>query len=160
MIVRLRKQRNECYPTLQLMIEGTKIEQFGEAHNNKCHKFLGIMMDDRLDWSHHIKYVSNKVRKIIFSLSKIKTIFPCKLRLQLYKSLLIPHIEYGLLIYGNANQIGKVVKLHKWGIRTALNKKYNCHTMPLYKENDILNVRDLYNLKMLNQIRELSLIHI
>ena len=45
------------------------------------------------------------------------------------------------------------VKLHKWGIRTALNSKYNAHTELLYKQHNILNLNDLYELKCMLLIR-------
>jgi hypothetical protein len=44
--------------------------------------------------------------------------------------------------------------LQKWGIRTALNKKYNCHTEPLFKEHNILRLPDLCRLKVQTVIRK------
>ena len=94
------------------------------------------------------------MRKIIYSLKRVKKIFPRALCIQLYKSLLLPHIEYGLEIYGNAKQINRINKLHKWGIRNATNSKYNAHTLPLYKNNNILTLNDLYETKCRYLIRE------
>ena len=58
------------------------------------------MVDDNLNWGEHIAYVENKLRKIIYTLNQVKKILPRRaLCVQLFKSLLMPHIEYGLLIY-------------------------------------------------------------
>ena len=66
----------------------------------------------------------------------------------------MPHIEYGLIIYGNSKKINNITKLQKWGIRTATNSKYNAHTEPLFKINNILKVSDLYDLKIFNFVRQ------
>jgi hypothetical protein len=129
---------------INLKMNNHPITQCGSDYNTKTVKFLGILMDDKLAWNHHIYYVSNKIRKVIFTISKMKKTFPAKLNIQLFKSLLMPHLEYGLYIFGNSKYIGQLTKLQKWGIRTALNKKFNCHTEPLFKEHDILKVPDLY----------------
>ena len=66
----------------------------------------------------------------------------------------MPHIEYGLLIYGNSKKIANICKLQKWGIRAAANKKYNAHTEPLMKKFSVLKVHDLYKTKIINFVRQ------
>ena len=66
----------------------------------------------------------------------------------------MPHIEYGLEAYGSAKGIGRLAKLQKWGIRTAANSKYNAHTEPIYKANNILKIEDLYKLKCMILLRK------
>ena len=105
------------------------------------------MIDSNLYWGEHINYVGNKLRKIIFSLKQIKKIFSYGLRIQLFKSLLMPHLEYGLEAYGSSKSLGRLAKLQKWGMRTAMNSKYNAHTAPMFKQNNILKLDDLYKLK-------------
>ena len=67
----------------------------------------------------------------------------------------MPHIEYGLILYGNSKKIGNINKLQKWGIRTATNSKYNAHTLPLYKANNVMTLGDLYETKCRCLIREI-----
>ena len=36
--------------------------------------------------------------------------------------------------------LDKLIKLQKWAIRTISNSHYRCHTQPLFKEYNILNI--------------------
>ena len=153
MVFKLRKNKKLDRNKINLVLNGVPLEQCGANYQNKSIKFLGIMIDSNLDWGEHINYVSNKLRKIIFSLKQVKKIFPFKLRVQLFKSLFMPHLEYGLEAFGSAKGIGRLSKLQKWGMRTAANSKYNAHTEPLFKANNILKVEDLYKLKCRTLIR-------
>ena len=153
MVFRLKGGKNYKENGINLTLNGVKLKQCGNDYTDKSVKFLGIMLDDSLNWGEHIRYVANKLRKIIYSLKQVKKIFPLGLRLQLFKSLFVPHAEYGIEIFGSSKGIGKLIKLHKWGIRTALNTKYNAHTEPLYKQYNILNLTDLYQLRCMSLIR-------
>ena len=66
----------------------------------------------------------------------------------------MPHLEYGIIIYGNSKKINNIIKLQKWGIRTATNSKYNAHTEPLMKKYNILKLSDLYKVKILTFVRQ------
>ena len=153
MVFRLKGGKNYADNVINLTLNGIKLNQCGADFADKSVKFLGIMLDDNLDWSEHIRYVANKLRKIIYSLKQVKKIFPLGLRLQLFKSLFVPHAEYGIEIFGSSKCINKLVKLHKWGIRTALNSKFNAHTEPLYKQYNILKLINLYEVKCMTLIR-------
>ena len=57
-----------------------------------------------------------------------------------------PHISYGMLAWGKANQstLQKTLTLHKKAIRTICKAKYNSHTEPLFKKLNILRILDQY----------------
>ena len=65
----------------------------------------------------------------------------------------MPHLEYGIEAYGSAKSLGRLAKLQKWGMRTAMNSKYNAHTTPMFKHNNILKLEDLYKLKCRTLLR-------
>ena len=62
----------------------------------------------------------------------------------LYNSLILPHLNYGILAWGAIP--GRLVKLQKWAIRTISNSKYNAHTEPLFKKHGLLKLTDIYKL--------------
>ena len=41
-------------------------------NNVSYHKHLGIVIDDRLSWSHHIRFLTNKLNLRVSVLSRIK----------------------------------------------------------------------------------------
>jgi hypothetical protein len=141
------KKNDPKKSVINLYMGNVKIVQCGKLFDTKSVKFLGVMVDDELNWNEHIRYVANKVRRVLFSLNKVKRSLPTATNIILFQSLAMPHFEYCLNIYGNSCQIQILVKLQKWGIRNATNSKYNAHTKPLFKANGILKIPELFTLK-------------
>ena len=70
--------------------------------------------------------------------------------IMLYSSLVLPYLNYGLLVWGNTHQtlIDKVLILQKRAIRIICNAPIRSHTDPLFFENTILKIKDLYSLQL------------
>lgn len=143
-------------PKLDLYIMGTKIEQIGNDFKTKSVKFLGIMVDDKLTWSHHIDKVAAKLRSTLYHLNKIKNILPEKLKLMLYNGLFKPHLEYCLTIYGHCSKtkIKILETLQKRAIRTVYRKNKLAHAEPLFKQAGTLKLEDLYTLNVNTLLRK------
>ena len=63
--------------------------------------FLGIILDTSLSWKCQTKLIAIKISKIIIGiLHKLKNIFPKEILLIIYKSLIVPHLNYSLLLWG------------------------------------------------------------
>ena len=63
-----------------LIISNTPIERKTEA------RFLGVIMDESLNWSSHIKTIRSKMSRYVGIMYKIKKFLPLKVRLQVYHS--------------------------------------------------------------------------
>lgn len=127
-----------AYP---LQLANTPIEQVQHF------KFLGVHIDNQLIWDTHIKSVNSKLARAGGILNRIKNVLPLKIRKTLYNTLALPHISYGISVWGR-NSKG-LEKLQKRCIRNTGNCKFNAHTEPLCKALKILKVNDLYNLSLL-----------
>ena len=57
-------------------------------------KFLGVYIDERLNWDEHIKQVSGKISKNLGALRHLKNILTCKLLQLVYNSLILPYLTY------------------------------------------------------------------
>ena len=64
-------------------------------------KILGITFDERLSFQEHINCISTKVKNRINFLSRNRYLFPTKTINTIYKSLVLPVINYGIAIYGH-----------------------------------------------------------
>ena len=74
--------------------------------------------------------------KIIGILNRLKCIYLTHVLLTIYKSLFVPHINYGSLVWGqNFNSISK---FQKKVIRTVTHSNYIAHSEPLLKELNLL----------------------
>ena len=90
-------------------------------------KFLGVLIQENLEWNHHINYVSTKVSKATGLLSKLKHFLPKYALLTIYNSLCLSHLSYAITVWGSARPctLKRPVTLHKKGIRHVCNAKYN-----------------------------------
>ena len=87
-------------------------------------------------------------------MNKLKHFVPTQVLHTLYCTLVLPNLNYGILIWGKTckSYLNKLVKLQKWAIRTVSNSHYRSHTGPFffYKYN-VLTVTDMYTLVVMNQ---------
>ena len=111
------------------------------------HEVTGIMLDANMSWKSHIAMVSNKLSRINGILHRLKYLYPQNILITLYKSLFIPHINYGSLLWGHAGE--SIDKIQKKAIRTITYNSYIAHSEPLLKSLNLLKVKDLFNLKIL-----------
>ena len=65
----------------------------------KSFKYLGIMLDDNLTFSEHVTYLKKKTICKLKMLSKLRSLVGRDQCLQLYKSLLLPILDYGDVVY-------------------------------------------------------------
>jgi len=76
-------------------------------------KLLGIKIDARLTWTHHIEYVCAKLSRVIYLLKSLKCHVPNGYLLNVYYALFHSVICYGLILWGNAAKIQDVLLLQK-----------------------------------------------
>ena len=112
----------------KLAINGSNIERIGYQRKEKYVKFLGLYMDDKLSWSNQISMLRSKLSRSIFALNRVKDIFHRDILKSLYFALIHSHINYGLMVWGNANTIDRIEILQKKAIRIINKKPYNAHT--------------------------------
>ena len=69
--------------------------------------FLGIIIHQHLKWdSIHINKIALKISSPTGIIYKLKNIFPKNTISTLYNTLILPHIHYGILLWGyNLNRI-------------------------------------------------------
>ena len=84
--------------------------------------------------------------RAIFSINQAKNILPYSILRKLYYALIQPHLTYGILAWGNADQsiLRKTITLQKRAIRTIHKSTCNSHTNPLFNTSQILKISYLY----------------
>ena len=91
--------------------------------------------------------ITNKLSKISGVLHRLKYIYPQNILETIYKSLFVPHLNYGLLLWGR--NLDYIAKFQKRAIRTITNINIIAHSEPLLKELKLLNVYDMHDLNIL-----------
>ena len=96
---------NKNIPVLQLRINNANIDQVQNFN------FLGPHVCSDIPWNLHINEMSEKISRIIGILKKLQLVVPKHILLTIYNTLILPHINYCLLIWGNKS--GKILQLLK-----------------------------------------------
>ena len=109
-------------------------------------KFLGVTVDNKLSWKSHVENICKKISRNVGVIYRLKSCLPIKTLLMLYSSLILPYMNYALLSWGNAreNVLDDLNILQKRAIRTICNESRLAKTDPLFLENKLLKLDDLY----------------
>ena len=123
--------------------------------------FLGVTISHDLKWEKHINKINLKISSGIYALNKTKHQLTKQHSLQIYNSLILPHITYGITLWGNTykKDTHKLTIKQKKAVRHINNAPYNAHSSPLFKHSNILQIPDLYSvnlLKLMHRIINLS----
>jgi hypothetical protein len=110
-------------------------------------KFLGIILDEELNWKKHIIYTSKKIAKSIGILSKTRQYLNQNALRQLYYSFIHPYLIYGNVIWGNASTtaLWPIFELQKIAIRLITNTPRGQSTQDKSKLLRILRLPELYS---------------
>ena len=109
--------------------------------------FLGITIDKQLNWNAHIDKVASKISRSLGILNKLKNILPQSAKTKIYNSLILSHLNYGILLWGYKST--KIQKQQKKAVQIISCKKYNAHTSPLFKTLKLLKFEDIFTLSKL-----------
>ena len=107
-------------------------------------KFLGVHIDPKLNFKHHIGAIHSKVSRSLFAINSVKHFIDKRALKTLYNSLVHSHFLYCIPIWGCASKSSfkKLELLQKKAIRTISLSKYNAHTVPIFKKIEILPIKE------------------
>ena len=106
--------------------------------------FLGIHFNEQLNWKSHIDKLSVKCCRILGILNRLKRILPLNIKIILYNSLMLPHLNYGITLWGFKCE--RILKLQKKAARILSASKYSAHTEPLFKNLKLLKIEHILKL--------------
>ena len=131
-------------PHFFLNFKGTIIK------NSNFTKFLGITIDSKLSWKNHIDNVAKSVSRIVGVMNRLRYYLPSKILLTIYNSLVVPHLTYSILLWGNSSQtyIEKLFVLQKRAVRLISNISPYTHTLPYFYNLNILTLKDHYKYQL------------
>ena len=130
----------KCIDALTIRMNGVEIEVVDDFN------FLGITINKSLNWKSHVNVSCNKVLKYIAVIHRTKKYLPFSVLQTMYKSLILPIIYYGLLLWGPHCE--RLFLLQKRIMRVITNSKYIAHTDPIFKTLNLLKLPDLYRLQL------------
>ena len=83
----------------------------------------------------------------------MQQLFPKRILISLYNTLILPHINYCLLSWGSSNATESIFLQQKKAIRAISSASHNAHTEALFKIFNILKLNDIFNYRLLTFYR-------
>ena len=113
-------------------------------------KYLGVILDNKLNWIEHIGYVKNKVAKDIGIICKARKFLNKKVLLTLYNTFIFPYLIYCVEIWGCAKKthLASLYILQKRLVRTITFADKLAHTGPIFKDIEVLPLAKLIHCRI------------
>ena len=108
--------------------------------------FVGIYIDEYLNWSEHINHVSSVIRKKVGIIYRLRHFVPKRVLVLLYHSFIQSHISYGLEVWGCApvTTLHKIHITQKMAVRAITFSTRMTPSSPLFRSLGILDIFKLY----------------
>ena len=108
--------------------------------------YLGVIMDESLIWTSHVKYVAKKMSSAMGRLSSIKYMVSYKTKKMIYYALIMPNLNYCNVSWSATSEtnINILQRALNRCCRAVLNiKDIRSSTLPLYKKLNLFPVKEL-----------------
>ena len=133
------------------------------------YKYLGIIIDEKLNWGKHLDYICKKVSKACGALAKIRHCASLDLQKEIYYALFYSYARYGISVRGNATPL-TLTPLKVLNHRAARIMTFapfgQIDLNPILRYLEILDVADVFHLetakllfKMKNEMIPVTLGH-
>ena len=128
------KLKNDQNNEYDVLLNGEILEEVDHA------KYLGVLIDNKLNWKFHINSINLKLSKGTGLLAKIRHFVPSDVLRSLYFSFTNPYVDYNLLNWGMAplTNLDLVNKKIKKTVRIISFKDSDTSCTPLYQNLNIL----------------------
>ena len=98
--------------------------------------------------------IANKIYHTFYIMNRLKRCLPFSAMKLMYDSLILSPLQFGITCWGF--EWNRICKRQKQDLRMMTNSNDNAHTEPLFKELEMLNVSDIFDVQSMNFQPELS----
>ena len=146
------KHKNKTVPPYLNKLTFNNITIYRETYT----KYLGVILDEELNWKDHIDSLACALTKICNSFKIIKHQVPTPNKINLYYAYIYSKIQYGIEVYGFATstQLSRIQRLQNKALKILYNRDYLTPTIPLHKELRIPLVKDIYQIALLKFVHK------
>jgi len=115
-------------------------------------KFLGVILDENVNWSTHINFVSNKISKLLGIMYRAKPFLDQNSLKLVYNAFLNPYLTYANIAWGSTckGKLHPLLVKQKHAVRIIANLHRLSHSEPWFKNLQILSIYQINILQHLN----------
>ena len=108
-----------------------------------CIKFLGIQMDDKLNFDSHAIYICGKVARAVGVINRISYHLSFQQLVNLYYSIIYPHLIYCITVWGRSGStgMGRVQRIQRRALRVITRYEVNHQLIT----NHLMNIDSVYS---------------
>ena len=153
-----RPYQKKINSSINIRIKDINSNNFISLDNKDYVKYLGLLLDSKLSWKHHINYVSTKISKSVGLIAKVRHYIPREILISLYWALIHPYLNYGLVAWGQASKssLNKLLKIQKRALRLIYFSNYQDSAFPLFIESGIPPLNNMYFLSIANLMHDIT----
>ena len=113
-------------------------------------RYLGVQIDQHLNWNSHLKTVISKLNSSSYILSKLRYYLDISCMKMIYYSLVYPLLNYCVTDWGGASKtsLQPIIVLQKRILRFVTHNSYDSHTKPIFLKHKILPFNLIYQLNL------------
>ena len=114
-------------------------------------KFLGVLLDEHLNWKYNLSELSKKLARTCGMLFKIRSLLPLDVLLCLYSALFLSFLQYGLIAWCQtyASYTEPIFRLQKKAVRAISFQSRMSPSLPIFKDLKLVKLSDIYELRLL-----------
>lgn len=117
-------------------------------------KFLGVIIDQFLNWKAQIETICNKVNRFAYALSQLKKVTNRKTAVLCYRAYVESALRYGLMLWGNSTDWNRVFVAQKKCIRAICGILPDESCQPIFKELGLMSLPSLYLYEICNFVHQ------
>ena len=113
-------------------------------------KYLGIFIDEYLQWDAQLKHINNKMTKNIGIIMKLRYFVSIHMLKQLYYTLIYPYLNYGVMSWGTAypSRLKKIKVKQNKCLRLMFFARKRENATQYFKLLEILKLENIFNFKI------------
>ena len=113
-------------------------------------KYLGVILDNKLNWHNHIQYLCTKLAKAAGIIYKIRNQAPQSVLKLLYHSLVGTYLRYGIISWGSAKTtaLSKLRSLQNKAVHYITQSSPDINLKTKYEKLDILMLDEIYMMEV------------
>ena len=131
--------------------------------SNVSTKYLGVLVNPRLDWKEHINLVQNKMKRGLASIYRTKDTLDASCRKLLHYSMVESHLLYAYeswLTELNKKQYKPLYAIHKKSLRAVAKRHWVAHTASICKNLNMMKIEDRIELltvkRLIQNLRDID----
>ena len=144
------KKTKFCLYGMRSLVRKAKMQDIQLSLNNQIleqvcsYKYLGLILDEHLNYNKHIKEMNKLISHKLYLLSKIRKYLTTKACIDIFKTMVLSVIEYYDIIYAGTSQgnLGKIDKLFYRGLKICTNRNEKQNKLDTLRECKIAPLKD------------------